>query len=305
MSATVTAMAKVNPQQLPQGEVFSLVPRTFAEAKELAECIAQSDMVPKDYRGKPANVLVAIQMGLEIHLSPMQALQNIACINCRPALWGDAMLALCQSQPTCEDIIETLDETTMTARCEVRRHGKEPLARTFSQADAKTARLWGKEGPWTSYPKRMLQLRARAFALRDAYAAVLRGLQMAEEMADIPVRNATTGKPAKRPTNVVEHAEPPANDDAPAVEVLDAEPNELDKTVQKIVDAQNQADLDAAVHSDFVKRLAKGSPERLRVVGAYKARQRELADQQEPPWDAVEEQAASARAVNREPGADD
>jgi hypothetical protein len=45
--------------------------------------------------------------------------------------------------------------------------------------------FWGKQGgPWTQYPRRMLQMRARGFALRDAFPDVLRGLVTAEEAAD-------------------------------------------------------------------------------------------------------------------------
>jgi hypothetical protein len=51
-------------------------------------------------------------------------------------------------------------------------------------AEAKKAGLWGKGGPWTQYPRRMLQMRARGFALRDAFPDVLRGLVTAEEAAD-------------------------------------------------------------------------------------------------------------------------
>jgi len=56
---------------------------------------------------------------------------------------------------------------------------------TFNQKDAEKAGLWRKQGTWQQYPKRMLQLRARAFAFRDAFADVLKGLQVREEIEDI------------------------------------------------------------------------------------------------------------------------
>ena len=45
----------------------------------------------------------------------------------------------------------------------------------------------GKQGPWTQYPKRMRQMRARAFALRDVFADILKGMPIAEELQDYPV----------------------------------------------------------------------------------------------------------------------
>jgi hypothetical protein len=53
-------------------------------------------------------------------------------------------------------------------------------------ADAKKAGLWGKAGPWQQYPGRMMALRARGFALRNAFADALRGLITAEEAQDYP-----------------------------------------------------------------------------------------------------------------------
>ena len=71
--------------------------------------IARSDLAPKDYKGKPENVAVAIAMGMELGVSPMQAIQGIAVINGRPSVWGDLMLALCRSHPDCDGIDESLE----------------------------------------------------------------------------------------------------------------------------------------------------------------------------------------------------
>lgn len=164
---------------------FDLSPRNFEEAWRMAEILANSDMVPKDFRGKPENCLIAMQWGSEVGLKAMQALQNIAVINGRPSMWGDAVIALALSNPICESIIE--EDDGFTATCRVKRRGGQEQSRTFSIDDAKAAGLAGKQGPWTQYPKRMRQMRARAFAIRDVFPDVLRGLAVAEEAMDFPV----------------------------------------------------------------------------------------------------------------------
>lgn len=164
---------------------FSLTPQSLEEAMKYADIIAQSDVVPQDYRGKPGNVLVAIQMGQEIGLPPLQALQNISVINGRPCVWGDALIGIARSHPACEYINETFDEKTMTATCRVKRKGGPEEVRTFSLADAEKAGLT-KKGPWQQYLKRMLQMRARGFAIRDVFPDALRGLALAEEVSDTP-----------------------------------------------------------------------------------------------------------------------
>jgi hypothetical protein len=162
---------------------------SFDDAFRFATMVAKSDFAPKDFKGKPESCLLAIQHGSEIGLSPMQSLQNIACINGRPAIWGDAALAVAMASPVCEYVRESIegDGESMVATCTAKRRGYEtPTVARFTVADAKKAGLWGKSGPWTQYPRRMLQLRARGFALRDAFPDVLKGLVTAEEAQDYP-----------------------------------------------------------------------------------------------------------------------
>lgn len=167
----------------PAGQV-DLSPQTFEQALTFSNYLAESDLVPKDFKNKPGNCLIAMQWGAELGLKPLQALQNLAIINGRPALWGDAVIALVRSSHVCEYVIEEDDGSTAT--CKVKRRGEPEQARTFSMKDAALAGLAGKAGPWTQYPKRMRQMRARAFALRDVFPDVLRGIPVAEEIMDIP-----------------------------------------------------------------------------------------------------------------------
>jgi len=169
--------------ELTTSGTFDLSPKTFEQALTFANYLADSDMVPKDFKGKPGNCLIAMQWGMEVGLKPLQALQGIAVINGRPRLWGDALIALVRSSPLCEYINEEMDKAG-TAICRAKRKGEAEQTRTFSDADAKTAGLAGKQGPWMTSPKRMKQLRARAFALRDVFPDVLKGMPMAEEVMD-------------------------------------------------------------------------------------------------------------------------
>jgi hypothetical protein len=177
---------------------------SFDDAFRFSQMVAKSEFAPKDFKGKPESCLLAIQHGSEIGLSPMQSLQSIAVINGRPCVWGDAALALVQSSPACEYVKEYVEGQgdSLTAVCEVKRRGyPAPTVSRFSVADAKRAGLAGKSGPWSQYPERMLALRARGFALRNAFADCLRGLVTAEEAQDYPVA-ATPPKPASEPVVV-------------------------------------------------------------------------------------------------------
>lgn len=170
----------------PRPSLFQMTISSFEEGLRFAEMVSKSQLCPQAFKGRAGDCFLAMQMGAELGLSPMAALQNIAVINGRPSLWGDALLAIVLVHPLCEDVIETpaTAQNGWVASCEVRRRGMTPKVRTFSMAEAQKARLWGKAGPWQDYPHRMLQMRARAFALRDSFPDALRGLSVAEEVLD-------------------------------------------------------------------------------------------------------------------------
>ena len=164
-------------------------PANLTEAIQFSDLLASSSIVPKAYQGKPQDILVCVQWGFELGLAPMQALQNIAVINGKPSVYGDAAMALVQASPVCEDVEEFFENEgtpNPIAVCVAKRKGRKPVIAKFSVEDAKRAGLWGKQGPWSAYPKRMMQMRARGFALRDAFPDVLKGMITAEEAQDYP-----------------------------------------------------------------------------------------------------------------------
>jgi hypothetical protein len=162
----------------------SLAPRTLAEAMDFAKMLSESGFVPANYKGKPGDIVAAIQMGAEVGLSPMQALQSIAVINGRPSMWGDAVVGLVQQSGLLVHHKEYFDKDG-TAVIEVQRKGdKEIHTVRFSQQQAVKAGLASKQGPWQQYPDRMRMWRARGYAFRDKFADVLKGLITREEAED-------------------------------------------------------------------------------------------------------------------------
>lgn len=160
-----------------------------------ATMIYRSGFAPKNMNVEA--IAISIQMGLEVGLSPMQAMQSTAVINGRPGIFGDAAKALVEASGLLEDFDEWYEvdgqrvERTpakatddLTAVCMSKRKGRRAMITTFSVADAKNAQLWGKAGPWTQYWLRMLRWRARGFNLRDNFGDVLKGLRTVEEIQD-------------------------------------------------------------------------------------------------------------------------
>ena len=171
-------------------------PNNLESAMIFAEKICNTQLVPQNFRGKPADILVAMQMGKEVGLLPMQSLQSISVINGKPSMYGDSLLAICRSHPDFEDIVEEGDDRKAT--CTVKRKGQTPTVKVFTIEQAVRAGLTSRSPVWKTYPERMLQMRARGFALRDAFPDALGGMISTEEASDYPPKD----KP-KNPMNIV------------------------------------------------------------------------------------------------------
>lgn len=231
------------------GAGLGLAPTDLNGAWRCAQLVASSGLAPKQFNGNPSAVMVAAAMGAEIGLSFMQSIQSIAVINGRPSLWGDALLALCENTGQLVEFSETTigEGDKLTAVCRatrVRANGvKRQVEEQFSVADAKLANLWSKDGPWKQYPRRMLKMRARSFALRDLFADVLRGVRTTEEAIDVPaeysIETLTVDEARKPPQPLPEiqtsEPEPPSlplrktqpEPEMTAAEVVDGETGEV------------------------------------------------------------------------------
>lgn len=166
------------------GRAKAIIPQDARQAWQMAEMAVEAKWVDCDTKA----AFAAIIHGQELGLGPMMSLQRIKIINGHPSVYGDAVPALALSTGQMVDWKERIEGTgdNMEAVCEVRRRGLESaIVGRFSVEDAKTANLWGKN-VWRQYPKRMLMMRARGYAFRDAFADKFAGLMLAEEAQDLP-----------------------------------------------------------------------------------------------------------------------
>lgn len=221
----VTDSGPRKPPLMAGARPIAIVPQSMEEAYRMANAVCSAGMAPAGL-DTPEKAMVAILHGLEIGLAPMAALQRIAVVNGRPTIWGDGAIGLVRSSGLCEWVRETIsgEGETRFAKCEAKRKGDPEITmRTFSVDDAKRAGLWSpqpritrfkKDGgayekdndsPWHRYPDRMMQMRARAFVLRDLFADVLGGLYLREEIEDDTRDGRRPPPPAPEVVRAIEH----------------------------------------------------------------------------------------------------
>jgi len=170
-----------------------MVPKSLGEVKELARMIALAEWAPACYRDLDGNYLqpkieLAILHGATVGLGAIAAVHAIALIGGTPSIWGDGALSVIEHSGLLEDMVEDYeddDDEGLVAICTMKRRDRAtPIVTRFSMAMAERAGLTRSEGPWQTYPERMLRMRARSWTMRDAFADVLRGLQLREEVED-------------------------------------------------------------------------------------------------------------------------
>lgn len=189
---------------LAGGSVSAIIPRSIDECYRVAQAVCTARMYPDDCKGSTdqetaSRVMMKIMKGSEVGFPPMTALATILIVNNRVAIWGDGALALCQNHRDFEGCREWFEgemnlteKSNWVAKCEIsRRVGTEikTTTRQFSWSDAMRAAL-NRKGTYQQYPGRMLQMRARAWTIRDSFADALSGLGIVEEVQDIPQKAA-------------------------------------------------------------------------------------------------------------------
>lgn len=253
--------------------------RTLDDMFRVATAICKSGFAPKGV-DTPEAAFVAMQMGFEIGLSPMAAIQNVAVINGRPSVWGDAVKGIVLATNACEDFREWFDGDgeKLTAWCSIKRRGYSEVTRSFSMADAKTADLSKKPGPWQQYPKRMLQMRARSWACRDAFPDALKGLFVAEEARDIPAETIDVTPPRREvasiDVNALTSGTPPAPEnskaeasDSPQPKTTKPKPFDRDACLAEIAEHAQRVGIDRL--DDAVVKLGAETAQESQDVGAW------------------------------------
>jgi hypothetical protein len=252
---------------------------------KLAKTFASSKMV--DQNMGEADLFYVIEMGDSVGLSAPQAIQSIASINGKPSLWGDGLLAVVRNSRECESIREetkgTIEDGDAEAVCITKRRGEDEVARTFSLADATRAGLYpakdrngnlSTSSPWAKYPMRMLQMRARAWCLRDVYADVLRGFSSAEEQQDIQYANVVD----ITPDDDVPEPELKPKATSHSDEVIEASiekvSGNLESSIEDINEAETMADLLKA--KDSVTSYEWTTEEQEKLNAAYRDRRAKI-----------------------------
>jgi hypothetical protein len=210
---------------------------------DYSKALAASDLLPAEYRNKPANVLVAIEYGKALGLEPMSAIQGITVIKGKPTASAALMAGLVRRAGH----ILRVTGNDKRAECTIIR-ADDPdfeFKTIWTIERAKQAGLTSNQ-TWSKYPDAMLKARAISECARNACSEILAGVQYtSEELGAEPDETPTkvtaqrsapiTSKPI---TSTVPKAEKPTIVEPDFDETAPAEQPTLTVVEDEIVDAE-------------------------------------------------------------------
>lgn len=176
--------------------VYSNVTQYEAFLK-MAEGLSKSELVPNNYKGKPENCLIAIDIARQIGAkSPLFVMQNLYIVQGKPSWSGQYTAAIVHANfdnirvkwfgkdsPNTDDVGCRVIATD--------KNGNECIGTKITIAMAK-AEKWGAK--WQTMPEQMLQYRAFAFFARVYCPDKLMGLHDEFEQSDINPERASKAK---------------------------------------------------------------------------------------------------------------
>lgn len=169
-----------------------IVKATMAGLWRLATSFAAAETTPEQYRGKPNDCFIALQMSLLLGCHPLAYMQNSYVVHGKPGIEAKFATALLNTSGLIKGRIKYKLEGTP---------GKDDRRCTATAIDAETgdevsasldwkmvkAEGWlGKKGSkWVTMPDIMFHYRAAMFLIRLYYSEVLMGMKSVDELQGI------------------------------------------------------------------------------------------------------------------------
>lgn len=150
---------------------------TLPDQMRYAQALAQAGSLPKQYRQRPADLLLAMAYSSALGLSLAVVLTEVHVVDGRPSMSATLMASLARrAGHRVRTRAERDGQGRPVAVCEVRRADDPdyPFVTRWDWERAERAGLVGKDN-WRHYPEQMLRARAVAEAVREACPEVMLG----------------------------------------------------------------------------------------------------------------------------------
>lgn len=191
-------------------EVSMYNARGLGALMKLSEQLAGATIIPETFQGKPANVLIALNMAQRLNAEPLMVMQNMYVVYGNPS-WSSKFLIACfngcgRFSSIKYEFFGTpgTDDYGCRAWATEFATGERVQSIDVTIALAKAEGWMSKKGSkWQTMPQLMLQYRAAAFLIRTCAPEISMGLSTAEEIVDEAPMKPAQGFVAR--TNELQH----------------------------------------------------------------------------------------------------
>ena len=161
----------------------------MTERIEHAKIVAQSSLIPAEYRGKPADIVWAMDIGDALGVPYTQVMQSMVVARGKMTMSADLMGAVVRRAGHKLRLHEDGDSVTADL---IRSDDPDyTFTVTWDKGKAQAAGLWGSRGPWQQYPRQMLRARAITEVCRQGASDALAGtVYTSEELEPAPTQPA-------------------------------------------------------------------------------------------------------------------
>lgn len=190
MSETKEMTAAVSAKDIKLGtNIFSGF-QEFQVAQRMAQALASSTIVPKDYQGNLGNCIIALEMANRLNTSPMMVMQNLYIVNGRPAWSSQYIVAMINASRKYKTELQyDLQGIGMNMICYAYaedHNGHIVKGPTISMEMAKSEGWLDKNGSkWKTMPEVMIRYRAASFFGRLNCPDMIMGIYSTDEVVEL------------------------------------------------------------------------------------------------------------------------
>jgi len=195
------------PINVGEVSIFSNMQK-FQDVQFMADYLSKSDMVPREYQGKPANVLIALSMAERMKADPMMVMQSLYIVHGKPSWSAQFLIGLLNSSgrfsPLQHEFIGTegKEDWGCIAFATDLSSGEVVRGPKVTMKIAKDEGWLGRNGSkWKTMPELMLTYRSSAFFIRAKAPELSMGMHTEDEVRDMGmvevVQNVTTSGDVK------------------------------------------------------------------------------------------------------------
>lgn len=183
-------LQKTNSVALPSHTSFFQNSEMFEHVQRVAKMFSDSDLAPKNYKGKVGNCIIALEMANRMGASPIMVMQNLDIIMGNPAWRSKFLIASLNASGKFSPLRYEEDgkDGGRTRAWALDKANNEKVFGAWVSMNMAKAEGWiDKPGSkWKTMPELMLRYRAASFFTNQFAPEISMGLATVDEVQDVP-----------------------------------------------------------------------------------------------------------------------